>query len=386
MNILILMGVYPNYGGVEKVSTILANKFLNLGYGVSIISFEQPFPELASELNIGVNLYQFPESGKFSRKNIEFLRQILIKNNIEVIINQWCLPYPITYLCNQAMKGTNCKRLYAAHHNMPDNNSLIQKYSMLLDENKNINNKVMLGLSKFLTGLSIKLVYNNSTNYILLSNSFKINFKKITKLKKIDKIRVITNPLTTVENNTIESLEKENIILYVGRVDYNQKRLLRLLDVWNFIYKKIPNWKFVIVGDGPDLADLKEKAKSMELERIFFEGFQSPEIYYKKSKILVMSSEYEGFGLVICEGMNYGVVPVVYNSFEAARDIIDDGVNGYLISPVGGKFNAKNMANTILKLVNSNLDEISNAAFLKSKKYNLDTISKEWINLFNEGH
>lgn len=46
-----------------------------------------------------------------------------------------------------------------------------------------------------------------------------------------------------------------------------------------------------------------------------------------------MTSIYEGFPMTLLECQSFGVVPLLYNSFSAAVDIIDDGINGYLISP-----------------------------------------------------
>ena len=77
MNILFLMGIYPNYGGVEKVTTILANEFAKQGMCVSIVSFEQPVPELAGELLPGIRLYKL-DYPVLTRNNIVKLSQ---KNN-----------------------------------------------------------------------------------------------------------------------------------------------------------------------------------------------------------------------------------------------------------------------------------------------------------------
>ena len=64
-------------------------------------------------------------------------------------------------------------------------------------------------------------------------------------------------------------------------------------------------------------------------------GFQvSPPIqHYKEASIFLLTSDLEGFGLVVIESMSYGVVPVVYGSYEAIYDIIDNGKSG-LITPI----------------------------------------------------
>ena len=93
MNILFLMGTYPSYGGVEKVSTVLANEFVKRGYGVSIISFEQPVPELASEeLDSSIKLFKL-EKPVYTKNNIKRLSAIIQDNRIDILINQWAVPF-----------------------------------------------------------------------------------------------------------------------------------------------------------------------------------------------------------------------------------------------------------------------------------------------------
>ena len=115
-NILFLMGVYPSYGGVEKVSTILANAFVESGHSVSIVSFEQPHPELIDkELNKNINLYKldYPILGG---GNIQKLRTIIGKQKIDILINQWAVPFYVARLCYKATQGLNCK-VITVHHN-----------------------------------------------------------------------------------------------------------------------------------------------------------------------------------------------------------------------------------------------------------------------------
>lgn len=80
MKISFLMGIYPSYGGVEKVSTYLANELVKRGHEVSIVSFDQPHPEIAEkELDHRVTLIalQFPIS---KSKNLETLKKVLSKS------------------------------------------------------------------------------------------------------------------------------------------------------------------------------------------------------------------------------------------------------------------------------------------------------------------
>ncbi|MFR9547015.1 MAG: glycosyltransferase [Rikenellaceae bacterium] len=172
MNILFLMGVYPSYGGVEKVSTILANAFVERGYCVSIVSFEQPHPELAKEeLNKDIKLHKlsYPVS---SRGNITTLNGIIINERIDILINQWCVPFYVAKLCRKAMKGTNCK-LVSVHHNLPNTNARIKALEIAIENKQNVFvNKVKKLAVTLVSRLSLRYTFNKSDKYVVLSESF----------------------------------------------------------------------------------------------------------------------------------------------------------------------------------------------------------------------
>ena len=65
MNILFFYRVYPNYGGVEVVTTVLANRFIKDGHGVIIASIEQPHIELACQLLPDVKLVKLDLSSTY---------------------------------------------------------------------------------------------------------------------------------------------------------------------------------------------------------------------------------------------------------------------------------------------------------------------------------
>ena len=98
----------------------------------------------------------------------------------------------------------------------------------------------------------------------------------------------------------------------MGRIDYNQKRVFRVVDTWAMIEKRFPDWRLTIVGDGPERVSIELLAKRIGLQHVNFEGFQKPHRYYEQASALILTSEYEGFPLVLAECMSFGVVPVVY--------------------------------------------------------------------------
>ena len=80
---------------------------------------------------------------------------------------------------------------------------------------------------------------------------------------------------------------------------------------------KHADWILRIVGDGPERDNIEHMVQKLELKNVRFEGFQYPRSYYEISSILILTSEYEGFGLVVAEAMSFGVIPVVLGSYSA---------------------------------------------------------------------
>lgn len=385
MNVLFLMGVYPGYGGVEKVSTILANEFVNKGIGVSIVSFEQPFPELAKEeLNPNIKLYKldFPVNTKANRIT---LSRIIREKEIYILINQWCVPYYVTRLCRQAMKGTSCK-LIAVHHNLPNTNARIKDIEIAIEQKRGNRaiNLLKLFTVKTISRLSLRYVYEKSDRYILLSPSFIPLVKKFIWKRDSRKMLSIFNPITIDVSNK-NDIAKQNEIIYVGRIEDNQKRTFRLVEIWKELEPLFPEWHFRIVGDGPDRQKLENNIKEQELKKISIEGFKDPLPYYKRASILLLTSEYEGFPLVIGEGMTYGVIPVVLGSYTAVHDIIDNGRSG-IISPY--PYSKDTFVHQLMDLMgNQELRKrMARDAVQASRKFEREAIVKEWMNLFQQLH
>jgi len=384
MNILFLIGKYPSYGGTEKVTTVLANAFTQKGLRVHIASFEQPVPDLQSELHSNIRLHKLSYPAK-SKSNINILRNIILQNEIDIIINQWCLPFYVTQLCNKARKGTKCK-LLAVHHNSPDSNVRIEHVKIKMFQRSNSIKRFylnsILSIVKYLTSRSIRYVYYHSDKYILLSSSFINIFKQLIGIKKTPKLAVISNPVTLLDLDFHYLSEQKNReIIYVGRIDYNQKKVYRIIELWKQIENNYHDWRLTIVGDGPQKKDIEDLIETFNLKRVQVTGFQNPLEYYKRASILLLTSEYEGFGLVIVEGMCFGVIPVVYGSYAAVYDIIDNGKNGFITNIPYSQEETVACLKSLIENENQR-KEIALKAIEKSKEFSLKSIVDQWENLF----
>lgn len=134
-----------------------------------------------------------------------------------------------------------------------------------------------------------------------------------------------------LEKNAPSYTFKIKEIIYVGRLDFVQKRVYRVIDTWNYLEERFPDWRLTIVGDGEDRENLENHVRCLGLKRVSFEGFQKPIDYYKRASILLLTSDFEGFPLVLAECMSFGVIPAVYNSYSAIGDIIESDKDGVVI-------------------------------------------------------
>ncbi len=193
------------------------------------------------------------------------------------------------------------------------------------------------------------------------------------------KVIVIPNPLTNPCKN--KATLEEKIVIAVGRLVY-PKNFQSLIKAWIHIAQQHPDWKLEIWGEGVQRKELEDLIAKLKLKNhVFLKGYT----YDIQSKLLnaslfVLSSIFEGFGLVIVEAMGCGLPVVSYNCPCGPKDIITDGQDGFLVQ----ENNEFELANKIKLLIeNKELrKQMSNAAKIKAKLYSTDNITSKWMNLF----
>ncbi len=387
MNILFLMKVFE-IGGQEVVTATLAKSFVDHGHNVSIAVFNKPNPQMVARLDTRVKVYTIGEF-RYTESNVRKLRKILIQEKADIVINQWGLPYVPAKVLHKARRGLGIKTI-AVYHNSPDSNARLKGVELALEHTDNPLKRLLLFCKMFafkqITSRSMRYVYYHSDLYMVLSPSFIDKFKNFTGIKNPNHLVVQTNPVTIdASDYKFSPEEKQKEVLYVGRLEHNQKRVNRVIETWEFIEEHNPNWKLTIVGDGPERSNLEQISNNIGLKRVSFVGFQNPNEYYKRAAVLMLTSEYEGFPLVIAECMSFGVVPIVYGSYSAVYDIIENGKNGAIVEPKNGKFNVQTCVNVLLGLMNNNdgLRKMSAKAMQASKQYSIEHIYEQWSNTLN---
>ncbi len=387
-NILFLLKSYE-MGGLEVVTSVLANKFVDEGHLVSIFAFESAKSvSIEDRLDKQIHTYTLGYQG-YSEENVYAMRAVMVEEQIQIVINQWGLPiYPLKTAV-RAAKGMDVKFI-SVYHNAPNKNGRLQSIDNRLKCTNNSLKRVVLNgirrVFKEVTAYGMRWNYNHSDCFMILSSSFVQTFKDFTGLHFVKKLVVQTNPVTIDSSRfKYRASEKRKEVIFVGRLDFFQKKVNRVIDTWALLELRYPDWRLTIVGDGPDRENLEKQVRELKLRNVSFEGFQNPKEYYERASILLLTSEFEGFPLVLPECMSFGVIPAVYGSYSAVYDIVEDGKNG-LIFPYDKKgYNAALMAEKLSVLMQSSDERqrMAENAIVTSRKYALEAIYQSWEQLFD---
>lgn len=157
-----------------------------------------------------------------------------------------------------------------------------------------------------------------------------------------DKLSVIANCTHYTPPAAIPP--KKKMVLYVGRMENRSKGVDKLIRIWARTEVDFPDWELHLLGDGSDLEKNKAMAEELGLERCRFHGCCDPEPFYREAAIICLTSYYEGFGMVLLEGMQYGCIPVAFDSYPAVHDLISHMRNGLLVPAFDEKAYARSLA------------------------------------------
>lgn len=385
-NILFLYSgvIDPLRGGIESVTSELSDYFTKNGCLCYYLS-------LHHDKNDDIKQYYLPNTSCFlNDENKIYLINFIKENKINIVINQGGFDKDCCLLAYEVKKH-GVKLVSCLHQSLLDRirNFDVTYYNIF--EKKKLQFLLKYTQNNFVKNLLCSMyrikylnhfrkLHEYSDLVVLLSNSFKQDFSFfIGELS--DKVCAMPNPIPSKIYSSESNTQKEKIVLFVGRIDMQQKRPDLLLQIWSKTYKNHKDWKLIIVGGGEDLNCLKTYASSLHLENVVFEGNQNPIPYYQKASIFCLTSSYEGFGIVLIEAMNMKVVPIAFESFSTVRDIIDNNLNGVLIPPFDIDLYAEKLSE--LMSDDSMRDNYSNNAYLKSQQFQLDEIGNKWLSLFS---
>lgn len=192
-------------------------------------------------------------------------------------------------------------------------------------------------------------------------------------------VKVIPN-IVHLNGGEVSTLKNKRVI-WVGRFDY-QKRPLEMIKIWQKVYPRYPDWHLDIYGEGEMKNELENEVVSLNMNIHIHQPTSRIFNAYRESSILVSTSLFEPFGLVIPEAMSCGLPVVSFDCPYGPADIITDGVDGFLIK----NRDIHAFADKVCQLIEDEdlRRRMGRNGIVSSQRYRADAIMPKWVDLFQK--
>ena len=192
-------------------------------------------------------------------------------------------------------------------------------------------------------------------------------------------VEVIPNPVR-LKPATASDLKSKRA-LAVGRFT-RQKDFPSLIRAWSRVASRHSDWKLDIYGSGGEYQAISAEIEKNNLSGVVSLKGETKDIEKEmlSASMLIMTSLYEGFGNVIIEAMSCGLPVVSYACPCGPKDIITDGVDGFLVPPK----DEETLAERICRLIEDETlrCRLGGAALERSKDFGIERVLKMWTDLF----
>ena len=392
MNILIInVDSKPQFiGGIKRVCVSLAHQWIKLGINVCFVCVgdcNKMFDSVAA-----IPQVHLPDSNALSSSvNKIFLCKFIKERSIDILLNPFMDSKDVTRLCAEVSKNCVVKLVTVWHFSPTHFIDIVDKSFFIRYKNGNTLRRYLIDsylwikwnlLNRQKTLLTLSNYFDecikNSNAVVFLSNRFLPVVDRMVGYHS-NKVIAINNPNSFEDGIVIDCCKKEKIVLWCGRLGYDMKRTDKMLSIWKQVYANHPDWKLVVCGSG-NARYFQDICKEFHIYNVEFSGFVNMEEYYKKASILCNTSVTEGWGLVLVESMQYGCVPMAFDSYASVHDIIEDGENGYIIPA----FDEKEYARKLDLLMTD--EDLRMTMAHKGREsvnhFNPEAIARKWIELF----
>ncbi len=371
MKIVYYIGSLEVAGGMERVTMLKVNWLSNNGFDVHIISFmggDNSFYSIDNRATIHLMRCKAID-GNFIKSY--FQTTVDAQNKIRAILDRehfdiFVMSFPHLENFIAGLKDGS-KKIFEAHCAREFGDFMIKR---------DTHNKILCKLKLMSRRRKETALYEKFDSFVTLTHL------DLQAHGMPSNGCVIPNP-NTFSTDKSSNLDQKRVIA-VGRYSI-QKGFEYLLRAWQIVEQKHPDWKLDFYGaDSGDKQRLESIAVSLELQNTKLNDAVSDiEAEYLSSSIFVLSSIYEGFGMVLAEAMVCGVPCVSFACKQGPAEIINHMQDGILI-PIVGDYNA--LAESICLLIEDETFrvKIGKRAKINVARYSIDSVMPEWCELFRE--
>ncbi|MEO3986521.1 glycosyltransferase [Plesiomonas shigelloides] len=190
---------------------------------------------------------------------------------------------------------------------------------------------------------------------------------------------MIPNPLPFRVEKISAITERPKKILSIGRL-VEVKGFRRLLDIWKVISDERKNngYELNIIGSGPMEAELRQYISKNDIKDVSLSEFTTEiKKIYNDARLVLVTSYYEGFSMVLIEAMYYGIPSISFDVNSGPREIIKNNSTGFLIKD----YDNEEYINRLVEIINNEtkiMQTMSNNCLSEVRKYELDEVMKKW--------
>lgn len=374
-------------GGVETVTRHVANYLKVRNYSVFIFVRILDPQHLRDDQKEGITFVQLPNSDIMGEPSITFVGNKLKELSIDFFVVAAQSGYRFA-LIKEISPAT---KLIYSNHGMPlwERIFALRDKKIKVFERDSISKKIrwfLYGKLKYKIKFKKKAIQQNKKVYDLcdaytvLCSPYQQTFAKYFKraLDTNNKIYVLNNPAM---QETAVNLDKKKEVLFIGRFG-SEKRVDLLVKIWSTIEDAFPDWKLILVGEGEEEDQVRKTIQKHNVKNIRIDKFTAtPKIYYDRASILCLTSQMEGWPMVLIEAQNNGVVPIAFQCSDGVKEILEpSGENGILV-PHNNKTAFAKQLSILMKDVDLR-KKISENILRKNGKYSIENVGRQWEEMF----
>lgn len=371
-------------GGAERITIDIARHLSSLGnYEIFVFTTRLTDSLMPDDAHKILTICTIPSQAILSRRS-RHIERFIVANGIDILVSVGKSIYDIDGI----RMRTGVKTILACH-----GEPFWQRHIITHRRQKGLIRRILwhtFNKRRFADGtLAMQMAitrtmedYLQCDAYTVLCDSYRSELITALDIDPTDNhIHVIENSERPVDQ---VCYEKEKMILFCGRLENWSKRVDRLLRIWSTIQHQLPDWRLVIVGNGPADEMLREMAKELKLERISFEGRKRDVAhYYRKASIVCLTSETEGWPLALTEAQAQGCIGVAFGATSGIKEILSPhGECGFIVP----RFNERAYADTLIHIAHLNEKEeysIRRKSVEKRLQYAPHIIAEKWRVLFD---